>query len=507
MRLPLEGKRTFPTASVGPETRCSRITQGTGDTMKRIVTQLSLLAATALIATGCAPVRHNLPPEQRLAHPGPGVGGPGPGVMGSPMMGGPMMGGPMGGAGMMGGGMPPGMMGGGPMPPGAIGAAPLDAMQSAPLPMPGTSASAGKPAINQVGFNCACGGGSCGGSGSCMGGGLGSNIPQGGGVLSSAPMLASVPSTVQVTFGSPEGMQVKYDATGASMFDSEPLVVPARQNFPQGGLYRLKVTNIQARPGVELYPTLELAYANPRTGAYLAHNSVPVQFTEEDFDQVLTGNFVTKVIYLPDPDFQGPALAGIDTLVSTRLDPGVDPIVEADRRGSILAIIRLGDKDIEMAGSGGIASAGVMMPPIAGLPAPFAAAMTEGCGGPGAGVGGGGGQCAPAPMALPGMVAGMTAPQYGMPITGTPIGLPGPPHIPLGSPAGLKKHVIKNHTPMHIPRPVEKMKINVRHQPGYSYPNPVSRVRITEQNINPGVPAGRGLYQHASQRVDPNCNQ
>ena len=79
--------------------------------MKRIVTHLSLLAATALIATGCAPVRHNLPPEQRLSQPGPGVGGPGPGVMGSPMMGG-MMGGP----GMQGGGMPPGMMGGGPMP-------------------------------------------------------------------------------------------------------------------------------------------------------------------------------------------------------------------------------------------------------------------------------------------------------------------------------------------------------------------------------------------------------
>ena len=42
----------------------------------------------------------------------------------------------------------------------------------------------------------------------------------------------------------------------------------------------------------------------------------------------------------------------------------------------------------------------------------------------------------------PGFVAGVTAPQYGMPISGTPIGLPGPPHIPLGVPAGLQKHVI-----------------------------------------------------------------
>ena len=352
------------------------------------------------------------------------------------------------------------------------------------------------------------------------------NIPAGGGVVGGGGMgmpggVVGVPSTVQVTMGNPDGMYIYFDASGAGMFDSEPLVAPARQNFPQGGLYRLKLTNIPSRPGVELYPTVELAYANPRTGAYLAHNSVPVQFTEEDFDQVLTGNFVTKVIYLPDPDFQGPALAGIDTLVSTRLDPGIDPIVEADRRGSILAIIRLGDKDIEMAGGGSVGGYGA--PPIAGLPAPFAPAMTDGmlasgaiggaggcgpggCGCGAGGVGGGMAGCVTTPPSLPGMVAGVTAPQYGMPITGTPIGLPGPPHIPLGHPAGLKKHVMRNRTPMHLPRPVDTLKTTVRLQPGYSYPNPVSRVKITEQNIHPGVPASRGLYQHASQRVDPNCN-
>ncbi|MEM9587143.1 MAG: hypothetical protein AAGA03_07670 [Planctomycetota bacterium] len=407
--------------------------------MKRIVTHLSLLAATAMLSIGCVPVRHNLPPEQRLMEPGPGVGGPGPGVLGPTAV-------------------APGMGAGG---------------------------------VQPASFT------SCGPDGGtgCVTAGQG--IPAGGGVLPMMGMMPGTPSTVQVTFGQPDGMQVRYDATGGGMFDSDAMVVPARQNFPQGGLYRLKLTNIPGRAGVELYPTVELAYSSPRTGAYLAHNSVPIQFTDEDFDQVLTGNFVTKVIYLPDPDFQGPALAGIDTLVSTRLDPGIDPIVEADRRGSILAIIRLGDKDVEMAGAGGLTG---MAPPVAGLPAPFAPAMTEGCGCPGS-------NCAPGPPSLPGMVAGVTAPQYGMPMSGTPIGLPGPPHIPLGAPAGLKKHVIRNHTPMHLPQPVEKMKINVRQQPGMSYPNPVSRVRITEQNLNPGVPSGRPLYQSASRPVDPNCNQ
>ena len=34
---------------------------------------------------------------------------------------------------------------------------------------------------------------------------------------------------------------------------------------------------------------------------------------------------------------------------------------------------------------------------------------------------------------------------------GTPIGLPGPPSVPLGVPAGLQKHVIVNHTRVHLP--------------------------------------------------------
>lgn len=454
----------------------------TGEKMKRIVTHLALAAATAILATGCVPVRHNLPPEQRMMQPGPGVGGPGPGVLGPQAYG------------MMGANAPAAAAN----TEGMITEGAIDGVLGE-VPSSIVKAGQNNPEIQQVGFrqlaggDCGCGG-SCGGGG-CLGGG--SNIPPGGGVAMMPPpgMMPGMVSTAQVTFGNPDGMQVRYDQSGAGMFDSEPMVVPARQNFPQGGLYRLKLTNIPSRPGVELYPTVELAYANPRTGAYLAHNSVPIQFTEEDFDQVLTGNFVTKVIYLPDPEFQGPALAGIDTLVSTRLDPGIDPIVEADRRGSILAIIRLGDKDIEMAGgNGGMAMGGMMGPPIAGLPAPFAPAMTDGCGGPSAGKSG-------TPMGLPGMIAGVNAPQYGMPHTGTPIGLPGPPHIPLGAPAGLQKHVIRNHTHMNIPRPVEKMKIDVRQQPGMSYPNPVSRVRITEQNINPGIPNGRPHYDKASQGV------
>ena len=219
-------------------------------------------------------------------------------------------------------------------------------------------------------------------------------------------------------------------------------------------MYRLKLANIPGRPGVELFPTLEVGPAMPRTEAFLAHNAIPVEFTDEDFDQVMTGNFVTKVIYLPDPEFQEMALAGVGTLVSTRLDPGQDPIVEADRKGAIMAIVRLGNKDLAIA-----------------------SAMAEEM--PGGPVGMQG------PCPPPGYMAGVTAPQYGMPISGTPIGLAGPPHVPLGVPAGLQQHVMVNHTHVSLPQPVTHERIDVKQEPGIRYPEPANHARIVERTRQP----------------------
>ena len=305
------------------------------------------------------------------------------------------------------------------------------------------------------------------------------------GAMPSAP-----PAAVQVLFAKPEGMQVRWDVFMPGTFDSTPLVVPGRQNFPQQNIYRMKLTNIAGREGVELYPTLEIGPTTPRTEAYLAHNALPIQYTDEDFDQVLSGNFVTKVIYLPDPEFQELALANVEILVSTRLDPGIDPITEADRRGAILAVVRLGNKDVELPGANGDA------PSV--LPGMYQDEISGGIGGPGglgggyggpAGFGGRGGALAMGPTTLvPQHVAGVTAPQWGMPYVGTPLGLTGPPHIPMGGPAGLQSHTMRNHTRTHIPGPTHHLKMHVKQRPGFSYPEPANRIRITEQMIQPSMP-------------------
>ena len=325
-------------------------------------------------------------------------------------------------------------------------------------------------------------------------GAMGMGGPACGPMGGAAPMGGGI--TSQIAFLGVEGAEIGWDVSGQGLFDGVPLVMPGRQNFPQAAIYRLKLTNIPNREGVELYPTLEVAPVSPRTDAFLAHAPIPIQFTDEDLDQVLSGNFVTKVIYLPDPEFQDLALAGVETLVSTRLDPGVDPIAEADRRGSIMAILRVGNLDLQLPGGSGLAMAGGVTRAqysdgsqggydtgYGGMPGPPQGMSTSGF--------------APQPMP-PHMVSGMTTPQWGMPHVGTPIGLPGPPHIPLGHEAGLTKHVMRNHTRTRMPPPVRKMTMDVKQRPGMNYPRPVNHVNISETNragfrafggtVSPAVP-------------------
>ncbi|MHB1557344.1 MAG: hypothetical protein ACYC61_07680, partial [Isosphaeraceae bacterium] len=259
-----------------------------------------------------------------------------------------------------------------------------------------------------------------------------------GGPMGAAPGRRFVSTRSQIYFLDPDGMQIGWQSAagpnGERAYLPAQLTVPARYNFAQGYIYRLKITNIPGRPGAALYPTLEVAPTTPATDAYLAHNAIPVQFTDEDFQQVLDGgNFVTKVIYLPDPRFQELAVSGVETLVSTRLEPGVDPIIEADKRGTILLIVRLGAIDLEMPGGGSVLSgtpggpSGPGGPMVGGAPG---AVMTQPV------VTGGGVTTELPPGALPpGIHPGTAAPNTV--ILDTPAGAaaPAPAAVPAPAPA------------------------------------------------------------------------
>ena len=244
------------------------------------------------------------------------------------------------------------------------------------------------------------------------------------GHISMPPMF--IP-TSQINFLGVESLVIRYDAQEPGAFDSAPLVCPATHDFGQGAIYRLKLSNIPGHPGKELYPTLEIAPTAARTQAFLAHNSVPVEFNDNDFDQVFSGNFVTKVVYLPNPEFQGIAMSGAGTLVNTQLQPGADPIIEASKRGSILAVIRMGNKDLsnrphpaQWAGSGSFAPNN---PNRLGMPS-----------------------------SIPqNPIAGVNIPHYGVPMTKTTTGVPGPPQLPHDVNYGPNRHPVVRTEPIPAP--------------------------------------------------------
>lgn len=286
-------------------------------------------------------------------------------------------------------------------PPGAV--VPAGGITPVGMPaMPGGPVPGGVPALGAVGLP---GGGPGGGPGG----------PGGGGQVSARS---------EVRFTGPTDMKISWyapQAGGKNGFTTTPLQVPGRYNFVQGAIYRLKLSDIPGRANTELYPTLEVVPANKKTEAFLAHSSVPVTFTEEDFEQVAAGNYLVKVIYLPDPQFQDLAATGPDEVVSTRLEPGVDPIAEACRRGSILLVVRLGNIDLELNNS-----------PAMNAPSPYNCPpkMAGGPGMPGPGMPGMPGM----PMVPPGMAMGPNGPMMMPP--GMVMGPNGPVMLPPGMPNG-----------------------------------------------------------------------
>jgi hypothetical protein len=164
-----------------------------------------------------------------------------------------------------------------------------------------------------------------------------------------AEAAAATPGTLQVRLAGPPGMKVArfVPAEGGKPRGetSAAKEAPCRLNLPLGQVVRLKLSDIPNRPGLTLYPSVEVMPASPKTAAFLANTFASLTFTNEDLDQVTAGRLVIKVIYLKGADGAEP-----DELASPRLEPGVDPIAEAGRRGSLLMVVRLGGIDLEAGG-------------------------------------------------------------------------------------------------------------------------------------------------------------
>ncbi len=119
---------------------------------------------------------------------------------------------------------------------------------------------------------------------------------------------------------------------------------PRKAGMLIGAVYRLRVTNIRLAEGIEVFPTIEVIdrlYPPPGQECRFA---IPVELTEEDLKLAIDGKFVTRVIFLEDPQHALPARENPNVQNWFEAAPGQDPLAVADGLGRPVAILRLGGR-------------------------------------------------------------------------------------------------------------------------------------------------------------------
>ena len=125
---------------------------------------------------------------------------------------------------------------------------------------------------------------------------------------------------------------------------------PIRAGMLIGQVYRFRVTNIPLNPGVEVFPTIEVINRLYAPRGQEVRFAIPVELTNEDLVLAKDGKFVTRVIYLEDPQRALPTAEDPQTQRWFEAGPGRDPLAMADQLGRPMAILRLGAR---MPGSDG----------------------------------------------------------------------------------------------------------------------------------------------------------
>ncbi len=149
----------------------------------------------------------------------------------------------------------------------------------------------------------------------------------------------------------PENVCVAVAAEGKFL---ESGVTPQYYALQMGKQYRFRITDIPYKPGVELFPTVEIVdRTHPPIGEELRH-AVVIEMTADDLYAAISGKFVTRVIYIEDPNTAFP-IASKDQKGQGYFDvaPNADPVLIAKTLGRPIAILRIGgrapaDDDFDM---------------------------------------------------------------------------------------------------------------------------------------------------------------
>jgi hypothetical protein len=138
----------------------------------------------------------------------------------------------------------------------------------------------------------------------------------------------------------PKGTEI---STAESGQFSDPVAGPIKLGLLIGSVYRLRLTNIPLNEGLEVYPTLEVIDRLYPPAGQEFRFPIPIELTQEELEMALDGKFVTRVIYLEEPQCALPVREQPEqTYFEAR--EGENPLEVADALGRPMAILRMGGR-------------------------------------------------------------------------------------------------------------------------------------------------------------------
>jgi uncharacterized repeat protein (TIGR01451 family) len=155
------------------------------------------------------------------------------------------------------------------------------------------------------------------------------------------PLPAPAPLTA-AKFLAPKGIRVTaFPGTRLSRMYDTPVVMGLRPGY----VYRFELANLPYSPGLSLYPEVEVRGSLvPRPGMKYMDYPIPLTFSALDIERAINGAFVTKFIYLEDPEKAVPTEVHPDQPVETLDDTERQALRSAMDGGRLMAIVRLGDR-------------------------------------------------------------------------------------------------------------------------------------------------------------------
>jgi len=111
-----------------------------------------------------------------------------------------------------------------------------------------------------------------------------------------------------------------------------------------GSVYRFKVTRIPKYEGFEVYPSLEVIDRLYPPSGQKWRFPIPIDITQSELELAINGKYVTRVIYLENPNNALPLRQNPDEIQWFEASPSENPLEVADRLGRPVAILRIGGR-------------------------------------------------------------------------------------------------------------------------------------------------------------------